>query len=105
VPPAQARPVSSFPVITGFSIDTQVRLTGSGFVEGDHLEALDLNTGACLTFNKPIKIKKSGTVLLQRGRLSDGRTISDAEEDIVIRFVHRDGTAILLTSVQAVAGP
>jgi len=100
VPPVQAQPISSFPVITSFSVDTQVRLTGSGFVNGDRLEALDLSSGICLTFNKAIKIKKGGTVLLQRGRLSDGRTISEAEENIVIRFIHRDGTTILLTSNQ-----
>jgi 40-residue YVTN family beta-propeller repeat/40-residue YVTN family beta-propeller repeat len=94
VPPVQTQPISSFPVISSFSLDTQVRLTGSDFVNGDHLEAFDLSTGACLTFNKAIKIKKNGTVLLQRGRLSDGRTIDEAQ-NIVIRFVHRDGTSIL----------
>ena len=97
VPPVQAQAISSFPVITGFSIDESVRVTGSGFVSGDHLEALDLSTGACLTFNKPIKIKKGATLLLQRGRLSDGRTVGEVGSNLVIRFVHRDGTSILLT--------
>jgi YVTN family beta-propeller protein len=94
VPPVQAQPIAGFPVITSFSLDTDVRVTGSGFVNGDHLEAFDFNTGECLTFNKPIKIKKGGTVLLQRGRLSNGRTI-DESDFIIIRFVHRDGTSIL----------
>jgi hypothetical protein len=96
----QARPLATFPVISSITIDTQVRLTGSGFANGDRLEARDLTTGACLTFNKPIKIKKNGTVLIQRGRLSDGRAISDAGGDLAIRFVHRDGTKILLTQSQ-----
>jgi YVTN family beta-propeller protein len=104
VPPVQSQPISSFPVITSFSIDTQVRLTGSGFVTGDHLEAFDLDTGACLTFNKSIRLKKNGTILLQRGRLSDGRTIEEVQS-IVIRFVHRDGTAILLLPNPAVVTP
>lgn len=100
VPPVQAQSVTSLPVISSVTVDTQVRLTGSGFVNGDRLEAFSLSSGTCLTFNKSIKIKKSGTVLLQRGRLSDGRAISDAQADIVIRFIHRDGTTILLTATQ-----
>ncbi|MEN3330946.1 MAG: hypothetical protein V7641_311 [Blastocatellia bacterium] len=98
VPPVQSQSISSFPVITSFSIDTQVRLDGSGFVNGDRLEAFDLDTGSCLTFNKSIKIKKNGTVLLQRGRLSDGRTIDAAKNDVILRFIHRDGTIFLLGS-------
>src|SRR5207244_2057939 len=57
VPPVQAQVIAGLPVISSFTIDTQVRLTGSGFVNGDRLEALDLSTGICLTFNKSIKIK------------------------------------------------
>jgi hypothetical protein len=98
VPPVQSQSINSFPVITGFSSDTQIRLDGSGFVNGDRLEAFDLDTGTCLTFNKSIKIKKNGTVLLQRGRLSDGRTIDQAKNDVIFRFIHRDGTIFLLGS-------
>ena len=94
VPPVQTRPIGSFPVINSFNVDSQVRITGSGFVAGDHLEAVDVFTGTCLTFNKKVKIKKNGTVLIQRGRLSNGDSPDD--QSIFIRFVHRDGTSILL---------
>jgi YVTN family beta-propeller protein len=98
VPPVQLQPLADLPTFNNLSVDGVVRLTGKGFVSGDHLEALDVSTGACLTFIKAVKIKKNGTVLLQKGRLSDGRTIDQAGPVLLIRFVHRDGTSILLFS-------
>ncbi len=103
VPPVQTQPIGSFPVINSVSLDSPLRIIGSGFVAGDHLEAVDLSTGTCLTFIKKVKIKKNGTVLLQKGRLSNGSPGDD--ESIIIRFVHRDGTSILFLPTGVVVAP
>src|SRR5205085_1212718 len=90
VPPEQAQPIAGLPVFDSFEVSDVVRLSGSGLDNGDHIEVLDLSTGACLTFNKPVKIKKNGTVLLQRGVLSNGQSPGSLGSNLVIRFVHRD---------------
>lgn len=95
VPAVQAQPLAGFPVIESFTISDTIRLVGSGFENGDRIEVLDQNTGACLTFNKPVKIKKGGAVLLQRGAMSNGRLPGEVT-NIVVRFVHQDGTILLL---------
>ncbi|HKQ08023.1 MAG TPA: YncE family protein [Blastocatellia bacterium] len=99
VPPEQAQSIAGFPVIDSVTIDDNVRLSGSGFEDGDRIEAFDPSTGTCLTFNKPKKIKKDGKIFLQRGRLSDGRAPSEIN-GVLIRFIHEDGTVILLVPGQ-----
>ena len=91
LPPAQIEPIAGLPTVDSVEISDVVRLVGSGFVAGDHIEVQDLSTGACIAFNKPVKIKRAGTVLLQRGFLQDGRMPSQIPNR-VIRLIHRDGT-------------
>jgi YVTN family beta-propeller protein len=99
VPAVQAQTIAGLPVINSVNIGEDVRLLGSGFENGDLIEAFDPGTGACLSFNKPKKLKKGGVLFLQRGRLSDGRAPSDIS-GVLIRFVKQDGTVILLTPSQ-----
>ncbi|HKP10959.1 MAG TPA: hypothetical protein VJZ91_02575 [Blastocatellia bacterium] len=104
VPPVQAQlqPIAGLPVLTSVEISDVVRLVGTGFRNGDRLEAIDFSTGECLTFNKPKKLKKNGTVFLQRGLLSNGRSVADIRGSLGLRFIPQDGTVILLREVVAV---
>ncbi|MFL6212922.1 MAG: YncE family protein [Blastocatellia bacterium] len=97
VPPVQRelQRIAGLPIITSFEVSDVVRLTGSGFDNSDRLEAIDLSTGECLTFDKPKKLKKNDTVFLQRGRLSNGRAPADLGSNFVLRYIRHDGTSIL----------
>jgi YVTN family beta-propeller protein len=98
VPPVQRdfQRIVGLPVINSIEVSDVVRLVGSGFENGDRLEAFDLSTGECLTFNKPNKLKKNDTVFLQRGLMSNGRAPADLGSNLRLRYIHQDGTSFLL---------
>lgn len=89
--------IANIPVIESLEFDNVIRIVGSGFVRPGtqlditHLELLKQST--CLTFNKPLKFKKGGSVLIQKGSLSDGTSIAD-ENNVrrPIRIVNPDGS-------------
>jgi hypothetical protein len=56
-------------------LEPNLRISGSGFTPGTKVE-LVVN-GQCIGFRKSPKIKKNGTRLLQKGRLDDGRSLSE----------------------------
>lgn len=84
--------IATIPVIESVDIGDVLRLVGAGFaLTGTHIEVS--RGAACLTFNKPLKFKKSGRVLIQKGSLSDGTSLTDAvNATATIRLVHSDGT-------------
>ncbi len=89
------------PVITGVEIGDPLRILGNGF---SNLDAQDFNNVSrvevfapgsltCLTFTKAPKVKRRGQLIVQKGRLSDGRTFQEAVPvgtSALIRVVHRD---------------
>jgi len=95
VPAVEAQPIAGLPVIDTVEVSDVVRLVGSGFDNGDRLEAFDLSTGECLTFNKPKKLKKNNTVFLQRGLMSNGRAPADLGSNLLLRYISQDGTSFL----------
>jgi YVTN family beta-propeller protein len=69
--------VESLPVIDSVELSGgQLRIDGSGFVSGTRVEIADAS--GCVGFNKKPKIKMGGARILQKGRLGDGRSISEA---------------------------
>ena len=44
---------------------------------------------------KPKKLKKNDTVFLQRGLLSNGRAPADLGSNLLLRYIHQDGTTLL----------
>lgn len=74
----------------------RLTIRGSGFRLGTRIEIVDPVTGACLSFNRTLKVKKN-RVLIQKGTLSDGRSIRSvfsSGNPIIIRIIHPDGTVI-----------
>jgi hypothetical protein len=51
---------------------TTIKIRGSGFKEGARIEAILGGSPTCLTFAKKAKVKSGGTVLGQRGKLTNG---------------------------------
>jgi YVTN family beta-propeller protein len=77
-----------------------LRFEGNGFQSGVHIELSVDGKFNCLSFAREPKIKKGGTLLVQKGRLSDGSKLGDdANEHALIRLVDPDGTVRLPTGV------
>ena len=70
--------IADIPSVGGglFLEGPQLSIVGSGFSQGMRL-GLILD-GVCVEFSKKPKIKKNGTLMIQKGRLTDGRSITDA---------------------------
>jgi YVTN family beta-propeller protein len=91
--------ISSVPVIEAVSISANLRITGKGFKFVDRIEVIVPGSSACLTFNKQAKFKKEGKVILQKGKLSDGRSLTEAVAvgaTLIIRVVNLDGSIRLI---------
>jgi hypothetical protein len=87
--------IGDLPVIESVEFGNKLRLKGRGFRLVDRVEVVVPGSTACFTFNKGIKFKKGGTVILQKGKLSDGRTLTEAVpvgSTVIIRVVHLDGS-------------
>jgi YVTN family beta-propeller protein len=67
--------IPGIPVVFGGTFLGTLSIGGSGFSPGMRLELIV--DGKCLEFRKEPKIKKGGTVMIQKGRLTDGRSIGN----------------------------
>jgi hypothetical protein len=77
-----------------------LRFEGYGFQSGVHIELSVDGKFNCLSFAREPKIKKGGTLLVQKGKLSDGSKLGDdANEHALIRLVDPDGTVRLPSGV------
>jgi len=95
--------IADIPVIESVSFGTNLKISGRGFKFVDHLEVFVGGSPECLTFNKRAKFKKDGRLIVQKGRLSDGRTIQEIRNSIsMLRVIVFDGTtrAAIFLSVQ-----
>jgi YVTN family beta-propeller protein len=87
--------IADLPVIESISFGNQLRIRGSGFRLVDRVEVIVPGSTACLTFSKSKKFKKGGTLILQKGRLSDGRSLTEAVpvgSTVIIRLVDLNGS-------------
>jgi YVTN family beta-propeller protein len=70
--------IASVPVITSVRIAGAMKIGGSGMKFVDRVELIAQGSSDCLTFKKQARFKKDGRVVLQKGDLIDGRSISEA---------------------------
>jgi YVTN family beta-propeller protein len=86
--------IVGFPTIESTEVGSNIMIKGKGFLLGTRLEVIPINSSACLTFSQEPKFKKKITLLLQKGRLSDG---SRPREVIgIIRLILPDGSIRLI---------
>ncbi len=93
--PAITQSIPDLPVIESIKVGNKVSITGQGFVEGARLEVIAPDSLVCLAFDKTPKIKKSGKLLEQKGKLSDGRKPRNVT-GAIIRLINPDGTVLIL---------
>ncbi len=104
--PALRENITDVPMATLISVGKKIFITGKGFVTGSRIEAIDPDTGLCLTFQNPPKVTNNGTELVQKSPLSDGRTIKSVfrgrGSPVYFRIINPDGS-IRITSVPGIA--
>ena len=100
--PALRENIADLPVITsGIEIGKKITFQGKGFVKGTRLEAIDPDTGLCLTFQNPPKVTANGMEFVQKAPLSDGRTIKAVlrgrSSPVYFRIINPDGSTRLVS--------
>jgi YVTN family beta-propeller protein len=91
--------IPGFPVITEISPGSKLKLKGSGFAAGTHIEVIELGSAACFALEREPKIKKNGRVFEQKGNLSDGRRLRDVfrrNGAAILRLILPDGSVRLI---------
>jgi hypothetical protein len=89
--------IANLPTISSpaLFLESNLQISGSGFSDGTQLE-LVVN-GQCIGFRKGAKIKKSGTRIIQKGKLTDGRSLSEVlGSTSAVRLITRDGEVRLV---------
>lgn len=87
--------IADLPVIESVSFGNQLRIRGRGFGLVDKVEVIVPGSTTCLTFSKRRKLKKGATLILQKGRLSDGRSLTEAVPvggTLIIRLTDLNGS-------------
>ncbi len=85
--------------INVISATDSLQIKGKGLNEDIRVEFLSADLTGCLTFEQEPKIKKRGKVFLLKGRLSDGRRLSDVVRQgsqVILRITLPDGTTRLI---------
>jgi YVTN family beta-propeller protein len=77
--------IPDIPFVSGGLFLGTLSISGSGFSPGMRLGLIV--DGHCLEFRKEPKIKKGGTLMIQKGRLTDGRSLADALGPASSRFL------------------
>jgi YVTN family beta-propeller protein len=88
--------------IASVSVGDTLQIRGKGLTENIRIEVLTADSTACLTFEQAVKIKKNGKKFLLKGRLTDGRRLSEVISQgspTIIRIIFPDGTIRLLSPV------
>ena len=76
-------------------LEPTLQINGSGFTQGSHVELIV--NGECVEFRKKPKIKKRGTLIIQKGGLADGRSLSQVLGLApLVRVVTSDGDVRLV---------
>lgn len=103
--PEMPENIPNIPVVESVEVGGKLRVNGRGFLSDT---TIDLLGSPCLEFKKPATLKKSGTQLFQKGKLTDGTKIdNENNEDSIIRLLNPDGSArlIIRATVRAVPAP
>jgi YVTN family beta-propeller protein len=90
--------ISNLPTISSpaLFLDSSLLISGTGFLEGTRVELIV--NGQCAGFRKGAKIKKLGTRIIQNGKLTDGRSLSEVlGSTSAIRLITRDGEVRLVS--------
>lgn len=88
--------IGNIPVIESADIGDVLRVAGTGFAKFD-MRFDVMSAGTCLSFIKPAVSKQKATIVVQKGKLSDGSRITDSQhQNAIIRLVHPDGTTRVL---------
>jgi YVTN family beta-propeller protein len=85
--------------ITSIAPNDTLQIKGKGLTADILVEVITSDTTACLTFEQSPKIKKSGKKFLLKGRLSDGRRLTEvfrAGTFSILRITLPDGTIRLI---------
>jgi YVTN family beta-propeller protein len=101
--PALRENIADVPVVTSaIEVGKKISIQGKGFVKGSRLEAIDPDTGLCLTFQNPPKITGDGTGLVQKTPLSDGRSIKSVfrgrSSPVFFRIINPDGSIRIISA-------
>lgn len=107
--PALRNNIPDIPVVTSaIEVGKKITFQGTGLVQGTRLEAIDPDTGLCLTFQDPPKITGNGTQFVQKAPLSDGRTIKavfrNRSTPVYFRIINPDGSITLISAPGVTAG-
>jgi YVTN family beta-propeller protein len=105
--PALRENIATIPVIESFSLGNKPKIRGDGFINPVRIEVGIPGTSTCLTFDRPPSFKKGGSLLVQKGRLTDGRKLNSvltANPRAMVRVTNPDGTSRVI-QVGGVAVP
>jgi YVTN family beta-propeller protein len=86
--------IAGLPVVESIEVGGKVKIKGEGFTPAIRLEVIAPGTLTCLTFDKDFKIKKSGKLIEQKGKLSNGQKLRDIP-GAFLRLTHVDGTVLI----------
>ena len=103
--PEMPENIPNIPIVESVDVGSKLRVNGRGLRSDT---TIDLLGSPCLGFKKPARLKKGGTQLFQKGKLTDGTSIdNENNEDSIIRLLNPDGSArlILRATVRAVPAP
>lgn len=92
--------IPNVPVIESFDYSRTIRIGGKGLMPGARLEVFLGGSPGCLTFAQEPKVKNGGTVLIQKGKLTNGRRLkpdfNEDDEDLLFRVVNPNGAVRLV---------
>jgi YVTN family beta-propeller protein len=97
--------LSNFPVpaTAALLLDSTLQVGGTGFTSGTRVELIV--NGECIEFRKKAKIKKRGTLIVQKGALADGRRLSEVLGLApLVRVVTSDGDVRIVNCCAQPAG-
>lgn len=91
--------IPNVPVIESFDYGRTITIGGSGLMPGARLEVFLGGSPGCLTFAQAPKVKNGGTLLIQKGKLTNGRRLkpdfNENDEDLLFRVVNPNGAVRL----------
>lgn len=91
--------IPNVPVIESFDYGRTISIGGTGLMVGARLEVFLGGSPGCLTFAQAPKVKNGGTLLIQKGKLTNGRRLkpdfNEDDEDLLFRVVNPNGAVRL----------
>lgn len=85
--------------INSISTGDKLQIKGKGLTADIRIELITSDSTGCIAFEQAAKIKKQGKIFLLKGRLTDGRRLSEVITQgslVIIRITLPDGTTRLI---------